>query len=208
MSNPTARAGSRSVVRQFPGPGASGPWFQGRPRVTAAVAAVLFAAVSALRLALSTEDPVTVFYCLPVALLAVAFGRWAGTLAGLAALGLTAVHVAVAGLHPSALAWTTWAVPVLLLGALLGDATDHLRAAQRDRRRLEAARLRHRDAVEIQDGVVQGLAAAKWALEAGRTGRALEIVTRTLTGAEALVSALLRDADRAIGSRARPAGRG
>lgn len=172
----------------------AGPWFLGRPRATIAVTGGLFAAVFALRFVTSTQDPITLFYCLPVALLAVASGRWAGLLAGATALALTGVYVVVEGLHPSVLAWVTRAVPMLLLGMLLGDATDRLRSSELDRLRLEAAQQRHRDAIEINDSVVQGLAAAKWALEAGRVDSGLEIVTGTLTSAEVLVSDLLRDA--------------
>jgi signal transduction histidine kinase len=165
----------------------------------------LFVAVSGVRFSVGSEEPITLLYCLPVALLAVAFGLLVGVAAGLVALSLVAVYVAVADLDLSLVGWATRAVPLLLLGGLLGDAVDRLRRSERERRRLEWATQRHRDAVEINDSVVQGLAAAKWALEADRTDRGLEILTRTLEDAERLVSDLLRDADMGPGgARGRP----
>ena len=173
------------------------PWFLARPRLTFAVAFVLFAAVTGLRLAVdSVDEPITLLYCLPIALLAVAFGLRAGLLAGLGGIFLAAVWVLTEGHSLSALGWATRAVPMLLLGVLLGDAVDRLRRSEEQRRRLEGAAQRHRDAVEFNDGVVQRLAAAKWALEAGRTDRGLEIITETVDAAQALVSDWLRDADR------------
>jgi len=173
----------------------SGPWFRGRPVPTLAVAAGLFAAVLGLRFAVDDPtDPVTLLFCLPIALLAVAFGLRAGLLGGLTGVLLLAVWVGVDGVHLSALGWATRMVPMLLLGVLLGDAVDRLDRLEEERRRLEAVAQRHRDAVEFNDSVVQGLTAAKWALEAGRDDRALEILTCTLGEAQQLVSELLRDA--------------
>lgn len=70
-----------------------------------------------------------------------------------------------------------------------------MRRSEDERRRFEAAARRHRDAVEFNDSVIQRLSAAKWALESGRQDRGLEIVTRTLSEAEQVVTELLRDAD-------------
>ena len=186
-----------------------GPWFGGRPVLTVAVAVSLFAAVLALGFAVdTTQDPVTLLFCLPVALLAMAFGLRAGLLAGLAGTLLTALLVGVQQVDLSALGWATRIVPVLLLGVLLGDAVDRLHRSEEKRRRWEYAAQRHRDAVEVNDSVVQRLSAAKWALEADRTGRALEIITQTLDVTQALVSDLLRDADMGVdGERGRPPAR-
>jgi hypothetical protein len=185
---------------------AGGPWFGGRPVLTVAVAVALFAAVVVLRFAVQTpQDPVTLLFCLPVALLAMAFGLRAGLLAGLTGVLLIVLWVGVRQVDLSALGWATRIVPILLLGVLLGDAADRLHRSEDKRRLLESAAQRHRDAVEINDSVVQRLSAAKWALEAGHAGRALEIITQTLDVSQGLVSDLLRDADMGTdGERGRP----
>ena len=177
----------------------AGPWFRGRPVLTLGIAVALFAAVLALDFAAdAVEDPVTLLFCLPVALLAVAFGLRAGLLAGLASVLLVAVWVGTAQVHLSTRGWATRVLPMLLLGVLLGDAVDRLRRSEDERRRLAAAAQRHRDAVEFNDSVLQGLSAAKWALEAGRTDRGLEIIDQTQATAQELVSDLLRDADMGV----------
>ena len=88
---------------------------------------------------------------------------------------------------------------LILLGGLLGDAADRLRRSEAALRRLEAAAQRHRDAAEINDSIVQRVAAAKWALEAGRPERALDIIADTIEIAQELVAELLRD-DRESGA--------
>jgi signal transduction histidine kinase len=184
----------------------SGPWFASRPVLTISVAVALFAAVLALRFAVDrVDDAVTLLFCLPVALLAVTFGLRGGLSAGVAGIVLIAVWAGARDVDLSVLGWTTRTVPTLLLGVLLGDAVDRLRRSEQERLRLEAVAQRHRDAVEFQDSVVQGLSAAKWALEAGRTEGGTEIVAKTLDDAQQLVSELLRDADMGVdGHRGRP----
>lgn len=143
----------------------------------------------------SPEVPVGLLYCLPVALLAVAFGRTAGLLAGALGILATSAWAVLAGAEYGALSWTARTVPLLLLGGLLGDAMDRLVRSEALARREHAAALRAREAVELNDTVVQGLAAAKWALEAGRSDRGLEIVSETLDISQRMVSKLLRDAE-------------
>lgn len=186
-----------------------GLWFRGRSGLTIVVAAALFLAILVLRSAVqSAQDPVTLLFCLPVALLAVAFGLRPGLLAGLLGVALTAGWVVVEDPDLSLLGWTSTALPMLLLGGLVGAAVDEARRAEDERRRLEAAARRHRDAVELNDSVVQRLSAAKWALESGRPDRGLEIITQTLSEAEQLVTELLRDADMGpTGMRGRPRAR-
>lgn len=186
-----------------------GLWFRGRSGLTILVAAALFLAILALRFAVDTgQDPIILLFCLPVAVLAVAFGLRSGLLAGLLGVALMAVWVVVEDLDLSLLGWASTALPMLLLGGLVGDAVDEIRRSEDERRRLEAAARRHRDAVELNDSVVQRLSAAKWALESGRPDRGLEIVTQTLSEAEQLVTELLRDADMGPdGLRGRPRAR-
>jgi hypothetical protein len=49
--------------------------------------------------------------------------------------------------------------------------------------------------VEINDSLVQGMAAAKWSLEAGRVDNGLAALEETLDQGQRLVSQLIRDAD-------------
>ena len=148
-------------------------------------------------------DPITVLLCLPIALLAAAFGLRAGLLAAAAGVLLLVLCSAAEQVHLSSSGLVSRAVPMLLLGGLLGDAFDQLRRSEGERRRLEAIAQRHRDAVEFNDGVLQELAAAKWALEAGHPDRGLEIVTRSLIAAEDIVSEMLREVDTGAESRRR-----
>jgi hypothetical protein len=78
---------------------------------------------------------------------------------------------------------------------LLGEATDRMRRTEEERRKLEAAALLHREAIEINDSLVQGMAAAKWALEAGSTEAGLKTLDDTIARAHDLVSGLIRRAD-------------
>ena len=172
------------------------PWFRRWPRKAAWLAATLFAVVLGLRLLEPSPDvPVGLLYCLPVALVAVAFGRTAGLLAGALSIAATSTWAVLAGAEYGALSWTARTAPLLLLGGLLGDAFDRLVRSEEVVRQEHAAALRAREAVELNDTVVQGLAAAKWALEAGRSDRGLEIVSETLDLSQRMVSQLLRDAE-------------
>ncbi len=182
-----------------------GPWFRARPRTALVVAALLFTVVLAVRF--SVEDPVeavSMLYVLPVALVALAFGRRAGLAAGFVALGLVAFWVAVVGTELSVVGWVARLVPFVVLGWLLGDASDRLEAAESRRAALEAAAQRHRDATEVNDTLIQGMAAAKWALEAGRTESGLQTLGETIELGHQLVSELLRDADMGVNGHRPP----
>lgn len=178
------------------------PWFRRHPQLAIVLSIGLFIAVLSLRLLETSVDvPVGVLYSLPIALLAVAFGRAAGLLAGLGGVAATATWAVAAGAHHGLLAWTALSLPLVLLGVLLGDATDRLVRSEVQARRASIAAQCTREAVELNDTVVQGLAAAKWALEAGRSERGLEIVSETLDHAQSLVSQLLRDAELGLRTR-------
>ncbi len=171
------------------------PWFRQRPQLTWAVAGVLFAAVFAARMVDGGPvDATALLFSLPIALVAVAFGSRAGLGAGLVGVVLLLAWAVTAEVAMPALAWTARTVPMLLLGGLLGHASDRLMATERENIRLADAARRHRDAVELHDAVTQRLAAAKWALEAGRTDAALELIQETLEYANEMISGLLRDA--------------
>lgn len=172
------------------------PWFYRWPALSIVVAAVLFAAVFTLRMTTGTPAEATMlFFVLPIALLAVTFGMAGGLSSGIVALGLMVVWALTRHIDLTVVGWVTRALPMLLLGVLVGSAADRLRASEAERAALNAAAHWHRQAVEINDSIVQGLTAAKWSLEAGRSERALETVTETLGSAQTLVSQLMRDAD-------------
>jgi K+-sensing histidine kinase KdpD len=171
-----------------------GPWFRDRPAATILVTAASYLAVFALRITVGdATDTISMLYALPVALVAVAFGRRAGTVAGAISVALIAVWTLVDGVTLSGIGWVTRSLPLLLLGYLLGDAVDRFRRVEAERRALEAAAQRHRDAVEINDTIVQGMSSAKWALEMGDADAGLQRLSETITVSRRLVSDLLRD---------------
>jgi signal transduction histidine kinase len=165
------------------------------------VVVALFAGVLATRLLAGdgAGDAAGLLYVLPVALAAVAFGRRAGLAAGLVGVALVVLWAVLRNADISLLGWVSRVVPLLLLGVLLGDATERLGAADLRRRELEAAAQRHRDAAEISDSLIQGMTAARWALEAERHDVALRTLEETISRGQQLVSDLLRGADLAPG---------
>lgn len=181
------------------------PWFRSRPAWAMGVAAAMFAGVFALRLSMgNAQDAVNMLYSLPIALVALAFGRNAGIASGLLATVLVGAWVAIAEIDLSPLGWASRLIPLLLLGGLLGDASDRLAAADARHRVLEAAAQRHRDATEVNDTLVQGMAAAKWALEAGRYESGINTLAETLQLGHELVSKLMRDADMGLNGHRPP----
>lgn len=176
-----------------------GPWFREHRRAAALVAVGLYMAVFALTLfAPSANDDIAVLYALPVALVAVTFGRRGGVFGAVAGIGLFALALPFADSGMSVVGWATRAGALLLLGFLLGDATDrvvsseeHARQEELARERLEEERWRHREALELHDTVVQGIAAGIWMLDVGRSEQALDALTSTMGVAQQLVSDLL-----------------
>jgi hypothetical protein len=191
---------TRATLRDLPST-REDPWFRRRPRLAWAVAGALYAAVLALRLLVGDPvDAYSMLYALPVALVAVTSGWRAGALAGLVAVGLTIVWALAKDISLTPTGWASRALPLLLLGALVGHATDRARRAEMEHRRLEAAALLHREAIEINDSLIQGMAAAKWLIEAGQVESGTKTLEQTLSQAHDLVSGLIRRAD--MGSRA------
>lgn len=190
--------------------GAAGPWFRQRASATVIVAAALTFAVFLGHFTIDDSDGATgLLFTFPIALLALAFGRPAGLLAGTVVAALLLVWASVDGVSLSAVNWVSRAAPLVLIGALVGDAATRDRRAQRADLELAEAKAREREAAEINDSIVQGLAVAKWSLELGDTDRALELVSSTMTTAQAHVTELLAarpirpgDLRRAAGERA------
>lgn len=70
------------------------------------------------------------------------------------------------------------------------DVTDRKKAEENERQ-IHDMQHRQRQAVEINDNVVQGLAVAGYALDAGDAGRAKTAITKTLAAARSIVNKLL-----------------
>jgi hypothetical protein len=174
----------------------AGPWFVGRPRIAVATATALFAATFTLLAATGPGSDVSaLLFSLPIALLAATFGLRGGITAGVVSVALLAALPLAGRASFTPLGWTTRILPLLLLGLLLGDALDRLRRAEASRLRLAEAERRHREAVQLNDTIVQSLSAAKWALESHDLEAGLEIVTDTLDRSQQLVSDLIRGAE-------------
>ena len=91
---------------------------------------------------------------------------------------------------------------VLRMSGIVQDVTEQVENEQRERQIAEVES-RQRQAMELNDDIVQGLAAARLALQLGRSEQAREIVVRTADAAQALVASLLR---RDPNGRFRPGG--
>ena len=174
-------------------------WYRLHPALALAVAGLLFAAISVVRVAVGSGETATVLYVLPIALLAVTYGRWGGWLGAAVGLVLFSIFAAIGGsedLDPAGLA--TRVVAMVLLGGLLGHAVDGSRALehrlldeQRRRLELEEAERREREALEINDSIIQGMVGAKWLAEGGEAESAATLLDRTIEQGQRLVSELL-----------------
>lgn len=77
--------------------------------------------------------------------------------------------------------------------AAVRDVTER-RVAQAAAQALLEARARQRQAMEVNDTIVQGLTVARWSLEMGEQHRALEALERTLGSARGLIGDMLMEA--------------
>jgi hypothetical protein len=81
-----------------------------------------------------------------------------------------------------------------LTAAFLHDAAPRL-AAEETAQRLRDAQLRRRQALEINDNVVQGLTIAVYAIEDGDYDRAVSYLDRTLAAGRKMMNDLLEPLD-------------
>ena len=81
------------------------------------------------------------------------------------------------------------------LGAIANLAVERVQASD-IRLQLAEAKLRRKQALEINDNIVQGLAVAKYAFEAGQSAEGMAAVEGTLAAARAIISNLLEEIGR------------
>lgn len=176
------------------------PWYRAHPREAVLLASGLFALVTLGHFAVDgTGEAVDILYALPVALLAVTFGLWGGVVGAGIGLSLFAVSEAVRNTGDiDVTGWLTRAAGLLLLGLLLGRATDQIEigrrnseAAWEERRRIEETARRQSEALEISDSILQHLAAAKWMVEQGRDEEAIDVLSATLEAGQRMVADIL-----------------
>jgi diguanylate cyclase (GGDEF)-like protein/PAS domain S-box-containing protein len=93
-------------------------------------AAALFAAVfTALEVDQNAGSGLSILYLLPVVLVGVELGRWAGIVAGLVAFGLYVLWAPNAAVALAPSAYITRALVSVLLGAVAGHLADRMRAS-------------------------------------------------------------------------------
>lgn len=175
----------------------AGPWYRRHPAGAGVVAVVLFVAVTGLQIFGSgPQDATVMLYALPVALVAMAWGRFGGIVAAAASLVLLCAWVAGSGdVALTPLGWAARIVPLALLGYLVGSAADAETRSASHRMSLAVADRQRRSAAEVNDSILQRLSVAKWQLEAGVTGPALELLESAIEDGQRLVAELLADAE-------------
>jgi len=92
--------------------------------------------------------------------------------------------------------------PATRMVGTVQDLTER-RKAEENAERLRDMEARHAQALELNDGITQGLAAAKLALELGDRERGLGLLKTTMGTARSIVSKLLRPSDIAPGDLVR-----
>ena len=164
------------------------------------LAIVLFVLVTAGHFLVDgAGEAVDILYCLPVALLAVTFGLRGGLAGACLGIGLFAVAETIDGTGDiDATGWLTRSAGLLLLGLLLGRATDQIAASQRmavaareERRAVQETSRRQAEALEISDSILQHLAVAKWMVEQGKDEDAIAILSSTLEKGQRMVAEML-----------------
>ena len=181
--------------------GGSFPWYRSHKRAALITACGLFATVTVVHIFANGtgEAAVDILYSLPVALLAVSLGLRGGLIGAAIGLSLfTVVELAHGVGAIDATGWIARAAGLLLLGVLLGRATDQIQsgeqrmlAAQEERLLLAERARRQTEGLEISDSILQHVATAKWMVETGNDRVAIEILASTIETGERMVAELL-----------------
>lgn len=182
-------------------PGRRGIWYQLHPRAAVVMAVVLFSVVSFAAWAYdSSGQAIVLFYVLPIALLAIAFGLRGGLIGAVTGFGLFAIlEVFHSSGDIDGEGWVVRALAMFLLGGLLGHASDRTESSERTalaeqqrRCRIEEANRRYAEAMEISDSLVQQMVAAKWMAEQGQSTEAIEVLASTIAAGESMARGLLQ----------------
>lgn len=173
-----------------------GPWFHRHPRLAVIAATGLIIAISVLRFATGDErDATSLLMVLPIALMALAFGLRAGALVALGSVAVLVSWVVATDVELSLLGWIARVVPLLLLGILIGHASDAQRRATQVATRLGLVEERQREAAEINDTIVQSLTVAKWSVESGNVEAGIDALEDVIEASQSLVVDLLAGLD-------------
>jgi signal transduction histidine kinase len=169
-----------------------GPWFRRHPCLAVASGVLLIGGVSLLQFTTGADgEPVGILYALPVALLALAFGLRAGAIAALSCIAVLLAWVGLTDAWLGPLGWFARMFPLLLLGVLIGHASDVQRQAEVIATRLAISQIRQRNAAEINDTIVQNLVALKWMLERSGAEDGIAALDDAIGAGQALVRDLL-----------------
>jgi signal transduction histidine kinase len=164
------------------------------PRERWLEAVVLLALLTTVALVLFREDKPLAYVAFPFLIWAgLRFGPHGASAASLLVAGTAVAYTAnrygafVEGTRDESLLLAQTFSEVAAVTALL------LAAVAAERRQVEAAsaQARSQEALEINDNIVQGLAVAHYAVQAGRTELAADALETTLTDARAIIGDLL-----------------
>jgi hypothetical protein len=176
------------------------PWYRSHPRAAILIAAGLFAAVSLVQFLVNGNgEAVDILYSLPVALLAVTFGLTGGLVGAAVGFSCFAAMELTDGVGDiDATGWIARVAGLLLLGVLLGRATDQIAASQQHmveiqekRRQVEERARRQAQALEISDSILQHLMVAKWMIEQDKGHEAIDILSSTMESGQRMVAEML-----------------
>lgn len=139
-------------------------------------AACLFAAVFALRLAISASDQgALLFLVIPIALLGIEFGLAGGIVGSCTAIALLALYGVIDHPHLGVLGYSSRAAAFILIGGTVGWLSERLQLAVAARERTEAMR-QMESAREVSERLMGAIfdAALDCLITVDHTGRVLE----------------------------------
>jgi len=159
-------------------------------------AVVLLAALGAIGVLVFSQDAPVAYVAFPFLIwAALRLGPHGASAASLLVAGIAVAYTAnrhgalMGGARDEALLLAQTFACVAALTALLLAAV----AAERRQAEVASAEARSQEALEINDNIVQGLAVARYAVQAGRTELAADALETTLTDARSMIGELLEE---------------